>query len=145
MTIKLFKQPQDIQLPFRPHHGRFRVMFKQYYDSPREPSWSYRSFQSQEALERFVQGQEGSQGFATKKPFEVFFDEVVSHFAAEAAEHAVKGSRVSACTLLIDMGGKPLEFEFSALDIKHLQTVYHKQHQVLAQSASATKTEGPGA
>ena len=145
MTIKLFKQSQDVNFPFRHGEGHLRVIFKQYYTNDQAPSWMYRSFKTDEALKRFVQGEASKDvQFVYKKPVDVFLGDIVSHFAREAAEQALKGHSVTACTLSMAMGGKPLEFEFSSLDARHIQAVYAKQMQALERERAPIKVEeGP--
>lgn len=138
MTIKLFKKSQAINFNARCNEGHLRVIFKQYYTNEQAPSWMYRSFKSDEALVRFVNGEASKETqFAFKKPIDVFFENIVSHFALEAAEKAIKGHAVSACTLSIEMHSAPLEFEFSSLDARHVQAVYAKQMQLLEREKTA--------
>lgn len=142
MTIKLFKNPQTIKFPYSYNVGAYRVVFKQYYANGREPSWSYKHFKDRAALERFVRGDLGDQAkFVHKAPRAVFFEDMVSHFANEAAQHAVAGIEVSACTLSFYLcQGEPLEYEFSALDEHHLEKAFEAQVKALSKQQEA---EGP--
>jgi hypothetical protein len=142
MTIKLFKKPQATKFPYSYNLGPYRIIFKQYYSNGREPSWSYKHFKDQAALERFIRGDLGDQAkFVYKAPRVVFFEEMVSHFAREATQYAVAGIEVSACTLSFDLcQGAPLEYEFAALDEQHLEQAYQAQVKALSQSRD---TEAP--